>query len=155
MELIILISILLAAVLLFALELFVLPGISLAGIASAALYFYAIYFAFTELGYSEGIFTIIASLLTVLLTIRWFMKSKKLEKYSLKEKMADPVNIVEELNLKVGDKGTAITRLSLIGNATFGGMPVEVYSTEGLIEEQTPIEIIRIEKATIYVKKQQ
>lgn len=82
------------------------------------------------------------------------MKSKRLEEYALKETIADPINVAEKLNLQVGQQGITLTRLSLVGNASFNGLPVEVYSTEGLIEEQTPIEIVRIEKATIYVKKQ-
>lgn len=154
MSVLILVLILAGAVVLLALELFILPGLTLAGVASAILYFFGIYFAFAELGYTEGIFTIIASLLSVILTIRWFMKSKRLEEYALKETIADPINVAEKLNLQVGQQGITLTRLSLVGNASFNGLPVEVYSTEGLIEEQTPIEIVRIEKATIYVKKQ-
>lgn len=154
MEIIILISLLAAALLLFILELFVLPGLSISGIASAAFYLYSIFYAFTEIGSTAGYITIGVSLFSIVLCLWWMARSKTIDRLSMKTTMADIPTSAQSLGLNVGDKGTTITRLSVIGNASFGTLPVEVYSTEGFIDEGTPIEIVRIEGANIYVKRQ-
>lgn len=152
MEIIILIVLLLVATLLFILEIFVLPGISIAGLGAVVAYLYAFYYAFTELGDTAGFISMAIGSISIVGCILWFMKSKTVDKLSLKETLAAPENMILKYNLKVGDRGLTITKLSLIGRAVINESPVEVQSIDGFVDEKTPIEIVRIENKTVYVK---
>lgn len=151
MAIFILVILLIISLLLFALEIFVLPGISIAGIGAAVTWIYSFYFAFTEFGVLAGILSIIIAAISIVACIVWFMKSKTVDHLALKEILSTPENPIERLGLKVGDCGIAVTKLSLIGQAIFSDALVEVHSAEGFIDEQSPIQIIRIQNRTVYV----
>lgn len=85
MEVFIIIALILAGVLLFIVEVFLIPGISIAGIASAICLLYANYYAFDTLGPIAGFITLIASVLSCIAIIIWFMHSKTMDKLSLKK----------------------------------------------------------------------
>mgnify|MGYP000843095530 CR=1 FL=1 len=76
MEVFIIVSLILAGLLLFIVEVFLIPGISIAGIASAICLLYANYYAFDTLGPIAGFITLIASVLSCIAIIVWFMHSK-------------------------------------------------------------------------------
>ena len=148
MEVFIIVSLILAGLLLFIVEVFLIPGISIAGIASAICLLYANYYAFDTLGPIAGFITLIASVLSCLAIIIWFMHSKTMDKLSLKK--IDPL---KGTHIRIGDKGIAITRLALIGNANFNGHIIEVRSADGLIDENTPIYVERMVEGTVIVRK--
>lgn len=50
--------------------------------------------------------------------------------------------------------GITTTRLAQIGYAEIEGNIIEVKSTEGLLDEKTPIIVNRIADGTIFVEKQ-
>lgn len=85
MEVFIIVSLILAGLLLFIVEVFLIPGISIAGIASAICLLYANYYAFDTLGPIAGFITLIASVLSCIAIIVWFMHSKTMDKLSLKK----------------------------------------------------------------------
>lgn len=58
-----------------------------------------------------------------------------------------------EAKVKIGDTGITTTRLALIGYAEINGDIVEVKSTDGLMDEKTPIIVNRITDGTILVEK--
>ena len=152
MEILIVISLLAAGLLLFAVEVFLIPGISLAGIASAISMLYAIYFSYVNLGMMEGSITLLTSILGIASLTWWFMRSKTVDKLSLKKTLDYKPNPLEGLNLRVGDHGTTVTRLTLIGNAEFQGHIIEVQSSDGFIDEKTEICITRIKDSQVFVK---
>ena len=80
MEVFIIVSLILAGLLLFIVEVFLIPGISIAGIASAICLLYANYYAFDTLGPIAGFITLIASVLSCIAIIVWFMHSKTMDK---------------------------------------------------------------------------
>lgn len=151
MTVVILIVLLVVAILLFALEIFVLPGISIAGLGAAVAYVYAFYYAFTELGNTAGMISILVAVISIVGCVVWFMKSKTVDRLSLKETLASPENPIHVYGLKVGDSGRTVTKLSLIGKALIHDALVEVHSADGFIDEKTPVKIIRIENNTVYV----
>ena len=58
----------------------------------------------------------------------------------------------EQLSVRVGDVGTALTRLALVGNAEIGGKTVEVKSSGAFINPGTPIRVVRVNEANITVE---
>jgi membrane-bound ClpP family serine protease len=55
-------------------------------------------------------------------------------------------------NVKIGDEALAISRIAPSGKALHAGQTIEVHSTEGYIEENTKIEIVKISMNKIFVK---
>lgn len=136
-----------------ALEIFIIPGTSLAGIAAAASLIGANYLVFDNFGLSIGFTVLAASLIVCLLAGFWMLRSKTLDKISLKRTIDSTAATAEQLSVKTGDCGIAITRLALIGNADFNGKIVQVQSADGFIDEQTPVIICRVIEGQVWVKR--
>ena len=146
-------ALLVAGLVFFAIEVFLIPGISLAGIASAISLLYAVWYAFSELGTEAGLITLSASAAGVVGVTVWFMRSKTVDRLSLKTTIDYRPNPLKNIPLKVGDQGITVTRLTLIGNAEFNGHRIEVKSAEGFIDEKTPVQISHIRDGQVLVKK--
>ena len=153
MEILIIIALIIGGLILFAIEVFLIPGVSLAGIASGISILYAIYYAFETMGAQAGGLTIAAAILGLIGVIIWFMRSHTVDKLSLKSSIDYRPDPLKDLSLHVGDQGITVTRLTLIGNASFNGEIIEVQSLDGFIEEQTPITVSRIKEGRVYVKR--
>lgn len=141
------------AIILLLVEIFLIPGFSFAGIGAIGCALYAIYYAFVNIGVLGGLLTLLVSLIAMGLAFRAFMRSKTLDKLSLKENIDFKIDHKKGMNLQVGDVGKSTTRLALYGTALFDGKTIEVKSTEGFIDEGTAIEIIQIAEDGILVKR--
>ena len=153
MDILIIASLIIAGLILFIIEVFLLPGISIAGIISAVCLLYANYYAFDTMGTLPGCITLVISALGVIAITIWFMRSKTVDKLSLKKTIDYKPEPLKGLNLKAGDEGIALTRLALIGNAEFDGNIIEVRSTGDFIEEKSKIRIERIRDGIVMVEK--
>ena len=109
--------------------------------------------AFTELGNWAGFITLFVSLLSAALVITFVLRSRAIDKLGLEKEIDSTVASEASKQVKVGDTGTAITRLALIGNALINDNIVEVKSCDGLLDENTPIIVERIVENIIMVKK--
>ena len=78
-------GLIIAGFLLFIIEVFLIPGISIAGIASALCILYANYYAFDTLGTVPGLITLAISAIGIIAITIWFMRSKTVDKLSLKK----------------------------------------------------------------------
>lgn len=154
MEILIIIILIVVGLTLFGAEIFLLPGFGIAGILSAVSLLYAVYYAFATLAMSGGFITLFVTLLGIIGIIIWFMRSKTMDRLSLKKELDYTPDPLKDISIHIGDKGIARTRLTLIGNAEINGHILEVQSSDGFIDEKTPIEICRIDRGTIYVRKQ-
>lgn len=81
------------------------------------------------------------------------LRSKTLDRISLKNTISSTSAPEEQLSVNIGDRGVALTRLALIGNADFNGKVVQVQSSEGFLDEDTPVVVIRIKDAQVWVKR--
>lgn len=153
MDVLIIIVLIVAAVILFLVELFVIPGISLAGISALVCITYANYYAFANLGTGAGFITLLVSGVACIGSLILFMRSKTLDRLSLKKDITSQVDRTAEKSIKVGDTGATTTRLAQIGYAEINGDIVEVRSIDGLLNEKTPIVVRRITDGMILVEK--
>lgn len=153
MDIIIIASLIIAGLILFIIEVFLLPGISIAGIVSAGCMLYGNYYAFDTLGTIPGCITLAVSALGVVAITIWFMRSKTVDKLSLKKTIDYRPEPLKGLDLKVGDEGIALTRLALIGNAEFNGRIIEVRSSGDFIDEKSKIRVERILDGIVMVQK--
>lgn len=153
MDILIITVLIIAAIILLLVELFVIPGISIAGFMAGGCILYANYYAFAHLGTTAGFITLAVSAIASILALVWFMQSKTLDKIALNKNITSKVDRSAESKIKVGDTGVATTRLALIGQAEINGSLVEVKSTDGFLDEKTPIIVCRITNGMILVEK--
>lgn len=152
MEFVIVFLLVLIGLFLFAVEIFVAPGISLAGIGAGIVLLGTVYYAFVEMGMMAGSLVLGISLLGIIGLTLWFMKSKTMDKLTLKKSLDYRYDPLQDCEVKVGSRGCSITRLALIGNVEIDGHIVEAQSASGFIEENTPIEVIRVNDRGIFVR---
>ena len=132
-------------------EVLFVPG-GILGIVGALLLIYAIY-----LPYGEG-FTIAAHINTaaivLVLAASLFasVKSGTWNRMALKADISSKARDNFSTNIKVGDRGVSISRLTPIGKARFGNSYIEVKSYTGFVDQHTKIEVIDIEKDKVIVK---
>ena len=143
MDIFIIIVLVVAAVILFLVELFIVPGISIAGFLAGGCIIYANYYAFTNIGTTAGFITLAVSAIAC----------KTLDKIALKKNITSKIDRSAEEKVKIGDTGVTTTRLALIGYAEINGDIVEVKSTDGFLNEKTPIIVNRITDGVILVEK--
>lgn len=153
MEPLLIIIILVAlALLLYAVEAFLIPGMGIAGIGAtvcvvaADLMMYAYYDATTA---TVGL---LISIVVVLFLFWLLTRPAVIERATLKANIDSTNATTAQLSVSVGDKGYALTRLALIGNAHIEGKDVEVKSAEGFIDEGTPVVVAAVQDALILVK---
>ena len=153
MDIVIIASLIIAGLILFIIEVFLLPGVSIAGIVSAGCLLYANYYAFDTLGTIPGCITLVISAIGVIAITIWFMRSKTVDKLSLKKTIDYRPEPLKGLDLKPGDEGIALTRLAQIGNAEFNGRIIEVRSTGDFIDQKSKIRVERILDGVVLVEK--
>lgn len=151
MDILILVALLVAAAVFLLIELFLIPGVSVAGILSGACAVYANYYAFAHLGVMGGFITLGVTIVAGILAVWGFMRSKTLDRLSLKQEVSSTVDRGAAPRVQVGDRGVTLTRLALIGQALIDGEPVEVKSAEGFMDERTPVVVTRVSEGVIWV----
>lgn len=153
MDILIITLLVIAAVILFLVELFIIPGISVAGFLAGGCIIFANYYAFAYMGTMAGFITLTVSAITCIGSLVWFMRSKTLDRLALKKDISSKIDRTAEDKVKLGDTGITTTRLALIGYADINGDIVEVKSTDGFLNEKTPIIVTRISDGVIMVDK--
>ena len=142
---------LLIALLLIFLEIFVLPGINVAGILGLLLMIAGIYLAYRQIGAPTAHYVLVATLILSTLILIFGLRSSTWRKVSLDTAIEGKAidNVTE--NVKVGDRGTALTRLGPIGTVQINGMTLEAKSAN-ITDAKTAIEVTEIVGNEIIVK---
>ena len=153
MGILFIIALVISALLLLLVELFVIPGSSLAAILSAICLTWAVAYAFINISALAGIITLIIALILGSCVLITCMRSKTLDKVALTEEVSSTVDRSVAAQVQVGDKGYAVTRLALIGNAEINGHVVEVRSADGFLNEKTPVVVTCVTDNEIIVQK--
>ena len=133
-------------------ELVFLPGAALGVILSLASYAAATYFAFVRIGMVGGFVTlgiiIVLSLIATIISLR----AKTWQRFALKNKVEGQSMQTPAEEVKIGDCGVTISRLSPMGKVLIGGKEYEAKSAEAYIDQRTEVTVIGFENFTIIVK---
>ncbi len=153
-NLIIVAALVLLGVVLLLIEFFLLPGISIAGIGGAVFMVGGVIYSYIYLGSTAGNITLALSLILLAASFVWLVKSKSLQKIALTTDITETLDNTELKSLQPGDTGVAVSRLNPIGNVMIKDITVEGKSFDGeLIDEDTEIEVVRVETYNVLVKK--
>ncbi|NCD42991.1 MAG: hypothetical protein EOL88_12995 [Bacteroidia bacterium] len=142
----------LVGLILLLLEVLVIPGVGVAGIVGFGLIGVAVWQAFSSHGMGVGIRTVIIVVALSVALIYLSLKSKTWSRISLNNNLTGKVNVVDELEIKAGDRGVTVGRLAPMGKAEFNGKYYEVKTYGEYVDPNQPIEVIKIEFNSIYVK---
>ena len=153
MDILIIILLVLIGVVLIILEIFFLPGITVAGFSSLIFFGGGIYYAFVNLGTTAGYVTIVASVVACVVGIIWFMRSKSLDRISLKTDIDSVIPTQVNDSIKVGDEGIALSRLNPMGTVLIGTVQVEGKTREDFIDEGSSVIVERVERPSVIVRK--
>ena len=133
-------------------EIFLFPGFGIAGIGALICAFVDTALIYQEFGWEWAMSTIVAGVILLLILLKWVARSKALDKMSLHTSLHSTNATEAQLNVKVGDTGTAMTRLALVGNAQINGNVVEVKSAGNFINPGTAIRVTEVNEAAITVE---
>ena len=153
MEIAIVVILLVLGIVFLLLEIFLFPGISVAGIAGAAFTGVAVWYAFSHLGNVAGSITLFGGVVLMGVAIWAFMKSKALDKMSLRTNVTGRVDEIDELKIKVGDTGTTLSRLAPMGKIKINGTVVEAKTDNEFLDPNTEVIVKEVYKTNVLVEK--
>lgn len=133
-------------------EIFFIPG-TVVGILGVIIYGFGIYLVYRDYGLTEGHLTLSVSLLALIFVIILAFRNRVWEKYSNKDALQGKTNVIKEEEVKVGDKGKAISAIKPIGKARINEKNFEVQSFSDFIDSGGQVEVTKIVGKTIYVKR--
>ena len=135
------------------LEIFILPGFGFAGIGSIVCAVVDAILIYNAYGFSWACIAVVVAILLLVLMLYIVANSRTFDRMSLNTSIDSTNATTEQLSVKVGNEGRAITRLALVGNAEIEGKQVEVKSSGEFINSGTPIRVIKVDKAQIIVER--
>ena len=134
-------------------ELVLLPGVSIGAILALVSYGGAIYLSFRDFGTMGGVVVIAVILLLSLLVVVVSLRAKTWQRFSLRQEIRSssmPVMPAEEL--RIGDRGTTLSRLSPMGKVEIDGRIYEAKSTGAYVDPQREVEVVGFENCSVIVK---
>lgn len=147
------IILILLGILLFLIEFLIIPGATVAGVGGLILMGSGVYLAFDNFGNQVGLFVLVFSLVASILILVFALRAKTWKGAMLNAKIEGKVNEgPAEGSIKAGDNGIALTRLAPIGKIRINDITIEGKSSEGYIDPNTKITVIKITGAQAIVK---
>jgi membrane-bound ClpP family serine protease len=149
----IIIILIVLGILLFVIEFLLVPGVTIAGIGGLVLTVFGVYKAFNDYGSPVGVWVLIGTILLSVFVIAMSLRARTWNRLMLKTDIKGTVDKdLSEAQVKIGDKGTTLTRLAPMGKILVNDLVREAKSIEGYVNEHTDIEIVSIEGTRISVK---
>ena len=155
MEITIIAILLALGIIFFIVEFFFLPGITIAGIAGVLFIAAAVIFAYVNLGSGAGTLTLVGGLAFLGLAFWRFMKSKTLDKISLKTEIDEKIEPLKGLDIKVGDEGKTVSRLAPMGKIRINNAVVEAKVNDGFIDEGEIVVVLEVYNTNVLVEKKE
>lgn len=153
MEITIVLLLLFVGVIFFLIELFLIPGVSIAGIAGTLFMGGAVYYAYTGIGTTAGHLTLTGGTILLIIAVWIFVRSKALDRMSLKTEIDGKNDPLYNIELKVGDNGVAASRLAPMGRIKINGHMVEAKTNDDFIDEGVAVRIIEIRNTNVVVER--
>ncbi len=146
------IFLLLIGVVLILVEIFLIPGVGVVGVLGALMMLVGVFMAY-QIEFIYGHITLLSSVVFLGFSGSLAFRAKTWDRFSLKSELTGKVNLIDEQIIHVGDKGVAISKLAPAGMARINEKLYEVHSKYGLLENNTNIEVNKIESNKIIVIK--
>lgn len=155
MEIVVVIILLIVGIALMLIELFLIPGLSVAGISSLLFMGGSVYYAYTFIGDTAGHLTLFGSVFFTAVGVWIFIKSKALEKMSLKTSIESKNDPLSGINIHIGDVGVTSSRLAPMGKIKINGQIVEAKAIDDFIDQNTEVVIRQVYSTNVLVERKQ
>jgi membrane-bound ClpP family serine protease len=142
----------LLGIILILIELLVVPGISVAGIGGFLLIIGGIVLGYHFHGTTAGNYILLTTAVVMILIIVLALKLKTWQRFGLQTTIDSKVGVLKEDEIKVGDVGGTISKLSPIGKAMFNDKIFEVHSDGEYVDEHKQVVVTRINGNKIFVE---
>lgn len=144
--------IIILGVILILIEFLILPGTNIAGIIGLLFIIGGIYFAYKDIGVPIAHYVLFGSLLFMITSIFFALRSNTWKNMSLKTSIDSKVENIKKDTIKIGDEGVTVTRLAPIGKARIGDQVIEAKSNHLFLDAGTLVVILKINGNQIEVK---
>lgn len=134
-------------------ELVFLPGVTLGALLALASYGAAIYFSFARLGFVGGVITVVIILVASLVAVVVSLRAKTWQRLALNDKIEGASMGSPAQELKIGDVGVTVSRLSPMGKVNICGKVYEAKSVDTYIDQRCNVEVVDFENFNIVVKR--
>lgn len=134
-------------------EMMLLPGVTIGTILSIISYAVAVYIGFDRFGITGGGITLAAVIIVSLVAIIISLRGKTWRRLSLKQKIESSSMETPSDTVKVGDRGTTLSRLSPMGKILIDGRVYEAKSIDAYIDQRSEVEVVGFENFTVIVKR--
>jgi membrane-bound ClpP family serine protease len=149
----VIIILIILGILLFVIEFLLVPGVTIAGIGGLILTVFGIYKAFNDYGATVGVWVLIGTIILSVFVIALSLRARTWDRLMLKTNMDSTVDKkLTDDQVKVGDRGTTLTRMAPMGKILVNDLVREAKSIDGFVDEHSEIEIVSIEGTRISVK---
>jgi len=149
----VIIILIILGILLFVIEFLLVPGVTVAGIGGLILTVFGVYKAFNDYGATTGVWVLIGTLLLSVFVIAMSLRARTWDRLMLKTNIQGSVDSAfTEDQIKVGDRGTTLTRLAPMGKVMVNELVREAKSIEGYVDEHEEIEVVSVQGTRINVK---
>ena len=138
-----LIIVLVLGIILLALEIVALPG-GIAGTFGIALIGFGVWQTYALFGNTTGTIVLLCAIALCTLMMVLFLRKRTWQRFSLNEEVTSRVNEIES-TVKIGTRGTTISRLAPTGKALIDGQAMEVHAVNKFIDPDRPIEVVAVE----------
>ena len=133
-------------------EVFFIPGTAVLVFVGTLTMIGGVMLAFSTFGFAGGALTLIATAIFTFLSIIFGFRLGVMKKLTLKDTQHGKANDDDFSKIKVGDEGTALSRIAPSGKGIFNEVIFEVHSLSAYVQAQTPIEAIKIEHNKIFIQ---
>ena len=134
-------------------EIVLLPGISIGGILALVCYGSSIYMAFRDYGPLTGAMVTVAILVLSAGATIVSLRAKTWQRFSLKQQIdSSSMRTPEEDNVRSGDRGVTLSRLSPMGKVDIGGRIYEAKSLDRYVDPRSEVEVVGFENFNVIVR---
>jgi membrane-bound ClpP family serine protease len=132
-------------------EILVVPGL-IVGIIGGGLMIFGIATTYYTYGSAIGNMVLLGSIITTVASLYFAFRSNTWKKAALNTSLQGKVNVLDENIIKVGEKGITLSRLNPVGKALINDTQVEVQCQDGFLDQNMPIEVVKISSNKIIVQ---
>ena len=153
MEMFVIVLLILFGVLFLVAELVLLPGVSVGAVLSLVSFGSAVYMAFRDYGPLGGTVTLGVVLVLAVAATLLSLRAKTWQRFSLRHKVASSMPAPASEQVRLGDRGLTLSRLSPMGKVEIGGRIYEAKSTDVYIDQRSTVEVVGFENFNVVVRK--
>lgn len=133
-------------------EIVLLPGISVGALLALVCYGSSVYLAWNEYGVYGGVVVLLIVLALSFLATILSLRAKTWQRFSLRQEIRSQSMPAPADELRIGDRGTTLSRLSPMGKIQVGGRIYEAKSLGAYVDQQCEVEVVGFENFSVIVK---